>query len=61
MARRVRLHGAVRPRDHLADVLIVVSAARLAGEILTANRRHFEPWTALARRSGLDVTVANFA
>jgi hypothetical protein len=42
-------------------VLIVVSAARVAGEIITANRRHFEPWTALARRSGLDVTVADFA
>jgi hypothetical protein len=37
--------------------LIVVSAARVAGEIVTANRRHFEAWTDLARRAGLDVWV----
>jgi len=57
MARRVRLYGPIRPRDHLADVLIVVSAARVAGEVVTANRRHFEAWTDLARRAGLDVRV----
>lgn len=61
IARRVRLHGPMRPRDHLADVLILVSAARVAGEVLTANRRHFEPWADLARRAGLDVTVAAFS
>ncbi len=58
LARRTRLQGAVHPRDHLADLLIVVSAARIAGQILTANRRHFEVWTELARQSGFDVTVA---
>jgi predicted nucleic acid-binding protein len=57
LARRARLWGALRPRDHLADVLIVVSAARLTGEIVTANRTHFEAWADLARRSGLDVIV----
>lgn len=57
IARRIRLHGTLRPRDHLADVLIVVSTARVAGEVLTANRRHFEAWTELARRAGLDVTA----
>jgi predicted nucleic acid-binding protein len=58
VARRVRLYGTLRPRDHLADVLIVVSAARVGGEVHTANRRHFEAWAGLARRAGLDVTVA---
>jgi hypothetical protein len=58
MARRVRLEGAIRPRDHLGDVLIVVSAARLGGEIQTANRQHFAAWIRLARRAGLDVTLA---
>lgn len=57
MARRVRLYGNLRPRDHLADVLIVVSAARVRGEVITANQRHFEPWAELARRAGLDVAV----
>jgi hypothetical protein len=60
IARRIRLQGLLRPRDHLADVLIVVSAARLTGDIVTANRRHFEAWTALARRAGLDVALAAF-
>ncbi len=57
IARRVRLSGTLRPRDHLSDVLIVVSAARIGGEILTANRAHFEAWARLARRGGMNVTV----
>ncbi len=57
LARRARLSGGVRPRDHLADVLIVVSAGRIGGEVLTANRVHVEAWAALARRAGLDVRV----
>ncbi len=58
IARRIRLEGAMRPRDHLADVLIVVSAARLGGEVQSANRRHFEAWTELAQRAGFDVVLA---
>ena len=58
IARRIRLDGPMRPRDHLADVLIVVSAARIGADIVTANRRHFEAWTSLARRAGLDVAVS---
>jgi len=57
MARRIRLHGDLRPRDHLADVLILVSAARLHGVVVTANLRHFEPWCRLAVAAGLDVAV----
>jgi predicted nucleic acid-binding protein len=57
IARRIRVHVPLRPRDHLADVLIVVSAGRLSGEILTANLQHFEVWAGLARRAGFDVAV----
>ena len=57
ISRRVRLHGALRPRDHLADVLILISAARLRGVVLTANLRHFEAWARLAVAAGLDVAV----
>jgi hypothetical protein len=57
IARRVRLHGSLRPRDHLADVLIVASAGRIGGDVVTSNRVHFEIWADLARRSGLDVVV----
>jgi len=34
LARRVRLDGALQPRDHLADVLILISAARLGAELV---------------------------
>lgn len=57
MARRIRLHGDLRPRDHLADVLILISAARMRGVVVTANLRHFEPWRRLAVAAGLDVAV----
>jgi len=61
MARRVRLHGEVRPRDHLADVLIVLSSARLQGFVVTANVRHIGAWVDLARAAGLDVAVIPYA
>ncbi|MBI4493601.1 MAG: PIN domain-containing protein [Chloroflexi bacterium] len=61
MARRIRLQGDLRPRDHLADVLILVSAARLHGVVVTANLRHFEAWARLAVASGLDVAVRPLA
>jgi predicted nucleic acid-binding protein len=57
IARRGRLQGALRPRDHLMDVLIVLLAARIGGEVLTANVQHFQAWAHLARRGDLDVTV----
>lgn len=57
LARRVRLYGPLRPRDHLADVLILVSAARIGGTVVTANVRHFTMWASLASAAGLDVRV----
>ena len=57
LARRVRLEGALQPRDHLADVLILISAARLGAEVVTLNLRHFQAWARLARTAGLDVVV----
>ena len=57
LARKVRFSGPLRPRDHLADVLILVSAARIGGTVLTANVRHFQMWAALATAARLDVTV----
>jgi predicted nucleic acid-binding protein len=57
VARFIRRYGDVAPRDHLADVLIVILTARLRGTVVTANRRHFERWAELAGRSNHDVTV----
>lgn len=61
IARRTRLQGSMRPRDHLADVLILMSAARLHGVVVTANLRHFEAWAHLATAAGLDVVVRSSA
>lgn len=58
--RHVRTIGDIRPRDHLADVLILVSAAGIQGTVRTANVRHFQTWRRLAVASGLDVTVTPF-
>ncbi len=58
--RQIRLRGGLRPCDHLADVLILLSAARLNGTVVTANVRHFDGWAALAHDAGLDVAVAAF-
>ncbi|MGH2458061.1 MAG: type II toxin-antitoxin system VapC family toxin [Chloroflexota bacterium] len=58
--RRIRLHGDLRPRDHLADVLILLSAARLNGAVVTASLGHFAAWASLARDAGLDVAVSAF-
>ena len=57
LACRIRLARTLRPRDHISDVLIVVSSERIGGEILTSNRVHFETWANLARRSGMNVIV----
>lgn len=56
--RRVRLQGDLRPRDHLADLLILLSAARLNGTVITANLRQFDAWAELAREAGLEVGAA---
>ena len=60
LARYVRLHGPLRPRDHLADVLILVTAARVGATVVTLNVRHFDMWGRQAQASGLDVTVTPF-
>jgi predicted nucleic acid-binding protein len=57
IGRRIRLAGALRPRDQLADVIILVSAAYRGGKVLTANVRHYEAWADLARSTGMDVMV----
>ena len=61
IARYSQLHGGLKPRDHLADVLILVSAAHLSGVVLTANSRHFEVWANLAQKSGLTVGVERYS
>lgn len=60
IGRYIQLYGSVNPRDHFADALIVVSASRLKGAVVTTNLKHFEGWAELARRARLDVTIIPF-
>ena len=57
LARGRRLAGASDVRDHLVDVLIMLSAARVRGTVVSANIRHMQRWVSLARRTGCDVRV----
>ena len=61
IARYIRKQGKIVPRDHLADALIVISASRLGGTVLTYNVGHMETWALLARASRKNVTVAEYA
>src|SRR5438067_3894923 len=58
--------GALEPRDHQNDVLIVMSALRLAQDqettILTENDRHLATWLSLLpNRYGLRIEAARRA
>ena len=60
LSRFQRRYGAIAPRDHQNDVLILLSALRSAREeettILTENDAHFATWlTFLGDRSGLRI------
>ena len=54
--RRYRsLYGDIDPREHLNDVLILLSGARVSAEVVTENAKPFTRWAALLRRMGVSV------
>ena len=57
LGRRRRQVGDLLAKDHLADVMIVLSASQIAGTVITDNVKHLEVWASLARRAGRDVRV----
>ncbi|MBV9599800.1 MAG: type II toxin-antitoxin system VapC family toxin [Chloroflexi bacterium] len=59
IANYARQHGALKPRDHLADILITLAAARMSGEIVTVNLVDFRRWARMLRRAGGDVLVSD--
>ncbi len=44
MRRYGRLHGRIDPREHLNDVLILLSAAQVGGILLTWNVKDLRRW-----------------
>jgi predicted nucleic acid-binding protein len=56
--RRYRsLYGDIEPREHLNDVLILLSGARAGAEVVTENAKPFSRWAALLRRMRVPVRV----
>ena len=55
--RYSRLYGEIEPREHMHDVLILLSGATVGGEVVTENAKPFVRWAALLRRTGLAVRV----
>jgi predicted nucleic acid-binding protein len=44
LARYARRQGAVQPRDHISDVLIVLNASMLGADLVTENASDMERW-----------------
>lgn len=51
MARYGRLHGALDPRAHLNDVLIVLCASRAGAALVTHNTRDMLRWARMLPRT----------
>lgn len=55
ICRYRRLYGDIDPRDHLNDVLLLLSGAAIGAEVVTENASPFARWSALFRRMGLPI------
>jgi predicted nucleic acid-binding protein len=55
--RYSRLYGAIEPREHLNDVLILLSGSVIGAEVVTENAKPFTRWATLVRRMGCTVRV----
>lgn len=57
LRRYSRLYGAIEPRDHMNDILILLSGSACQARVVTENRAHFTRWASLLRRMGTAVQV----
>jgi predicted nucleic acid-binding protein len=57
LARYAERWGRVRPRDHLADALVAVTAARLRATVVAEDVRGMTRWAWALRRLGAEVRV----
>ena len=59
LPRYARRHGALKPSQHVADLLIALGAARVAGEVVTDNLVDFRRWARALRQAGQSVWVSD--
>jgi len=57
LARYAERWGRVRPRDHVADALVAVTAARLRATVVAEDVRGMARWAWALRRLGAEVRV----
>jgi len=57
LARYAERWGQVRPRDHVADALVAVTAARLRATIAAEDVRGMTRWAWSLQRLGVDIRV----
>ena len=57
LAKYAERWGRVRPRDHLADTLVAVTAARLNATVASEDVRGMARWAWTLRRLGADIRV----
>jgi predicted nucleic acid-binding protein len=55
--RHRALHGDIAPRDHMHDLLILLSGARAGVTVVTENAAHFTRWAAVLRKMGIAARV----
>jgi len=52
-----RTHGAIKPRDHVCDVLIALCAVDVGAELVTENAEHMQIWQRVLARSGQRLNI----
>jgi predicted nucleic acid-binding protein len=52
LARYQQRYGAVEPRDHINDILIVLCAVNTTADLVTQNETDMTRWQAMLRRAG---------
>jgi predicted nucleic acid-binding protein len=57
LRRYGRAYGAVVPRQHMNDVLVLLCGRRVGAEVVTENVKPFARWARILRRMGLAVRV----
>ena len=58
LARYAERWGSLRPRDHVADALVAVTAARLGATVATEDVHGMTRWASALRRQGAGIRVA---
>ena len=57
LSRYAMRWGKIRPRDHLADILIAVCAAQFNSDLITENNLHMQRWSSILKRQGFRLNV----